>query len=120
MYEGSAQELRRFDEAEALIKEMYKGKVEVFRASPKIIDVHAKGVSKNAAARALQEKLGKKILVCVGDSWNDVPMLEGADYSYCPKDAELADRYENVCECGLGAVADVIYEKIPEILKKAP
>ena len=118
MYEGSAQELRRFDEAEALIKEMYKGKVEVFRASPKIIDVHAKGVSKNAAARALQEKLGKKILVCVGDSWNDIPMLEGADYSYCPKDAELGDRYENVCECGMGAVADVIYEKIPEILKK--
>ena len=118
MYEGSAEELRRFDEAEARIREMYKGKVEVFRASPKIIDVHAKGVSKIAAARSLQKKLGKKILVCVGDSWNDLPMLDGADYAYCPADSDLKDRYENVCECGQGAVAEVIYEKIPEILKK--
>ena len=120
MYEGSQEELRRFDQAEDTIRQLYGDKVEVFRASPKIIDVHAKGVSKNAAARALQEKLGKKILVCVGDSWNDIPMLDGADYSYCPKDAELGNRYETVCECGKGAVADVIYEKIPEILKKAP
>ena len=117
-YEGSNEELRQVDRAEELLRKLYADKVEVFRATPKIIDVHAKGVSKNAAARALQEKLGKKILVCVGDSWNDIPMLEGADYSYCPKDAELGDRYENVCECGMGAVADVIYEKIPEILKK--
>ena len=32
-------------------------------------------------------------------------------------DGVVADRYSNVCPCGEGAVADVIYEKIPEILK---
>jgi len=116
MYEGSDEELRRFDQAEALIRQLYGDKVEVFRASPKIIDVHAKGVSKIAAARSLQEKLGKKILVCVGDSWNDIPMLDGADYAFCPGDAELRDRYDKVCNCADGAVADVIYKKIPEIL----
>ena len=116
MYEGSQEELRRFDEAEALIRQMYGDKVEVFRASPKIIDVHAKGVSKIAAARQLQKTLGKKLLVCVGDSWNDIPMLDGADHAYCPADAELGDRYQQVCPCAEGAVADVIYKKIPEIL----
>ena len=44
-------------------------------------------------------------------------MLDGADYAFCPSDAILADQYENVCPCAEGAVADVIYEKIPEILK---
>lgn len=120
MFSGTEEELRRFDEAEAQIRMMYGDKVEVFRAGPRIIDVHAKGVSKINAARALQEKLGKKILVCVGDAKNDINMLDGADYAFCPADAELRDHYENVCPCGEGAVADVIYEKIPEILKKAP
>ena len=120
MFTGSQEELRRFDEAERTIREMYQGKVEVFRAAPRIIDVHAKGVSKIHAARALQKKLGKKILVCVGDAENDIPMLDGADYSYCPADGVVADRYETVCCCAEGAVADVIYKKIPEILAKEP
>ena len=44
MYEASAEELRRFDEAEAFLKALYGDKAEVFRAAPRIIDVHAKGV----------------------------------------------------------------------------
>ena len=59
-------------------------------------------------------------LVCVGDGENDVPMLQGADYAYCPADGVIADRFENVCECGKGAVADVIYKKIPKILGLQP
>ena len=116
MFEGTREELRRFDEAEALIREMYAGKVEVFRAAPRIIDVHAKGVSKIAAARQLQKTLGKKILVCVGDAENDIPMLSGADHAYCPANSILDGQYETVCDCANGAVADVIYKKIPEIL----
>ena len=116
MFTATQEELRRFAEMEETIRRLYGDKVEVFRAAPRIIDVHAKGVSKNNAARALQKKLGRKILVCVGDAPNDISMLDGADYAYCPSDAELADRYENVCDCASGAVADVIYKKIPEIL----
>ncbi len=120
MFTGSEEELRRFDEAECTIRSLYDGKVEVFRAAPRIIDVHAKGVSKIRAARELQAKLNKKMLVCVGDAENDIPMLDGADYSYCPADGVVADRYETVCCCAEGAVADVIYKKIPEILAKEP
>lgn len=115
LFSGTPAELRRFDEAENTLRQLYGHKVAVFRAAPRIIDVHAKGVSKIKAARQLQRALGKKILVCVGDAHNDIPMLDGADYAYCPADAELADRYENVCDCGAGAIADVIYKKIPEI-----
>ena len=55
--------------------------------------------------------------MCVGDEENDLPMLEGADYSFCPADSALAHRFTNVCPCGDGAVADVIYNELPKILK---
>ena len=117
LYKGSAEELARIDRVEALLKQEFGAHCEVFRAAPKILDVHAKGVSKAKAARALQEKLGRKILVCVGDGENDLPMLEAADFAFTPSDAIVAKKFPNVCPCGEGAVADVIYEKIPQIVK---
>lgn len=120
MFAASPEELRRFDEAEQIIRDLYPGKVEVFRAAPRIIDVHARGVSKINAARKLQKRLGRKILVCVGDAENDIPMLDGADYAFCPADGVVAAHYSTVCPCGQGAVADVIYKKIPEILATQP
>ena len=116
LFESNEDELAAFDAAQAKIAQLWGDKVEIYRAAPRIIDVHAKGVSKIAAARQLQQELGKKILVCVGDAENDIPMLEGADYAYCPADGVVADRYETVCNCADGAIADVIYKKIPEIL----
>ncbi len=120
MYECSDADQARFDELDAFIREHWGDKVEVFRAAPRIIDVHAKGVSKGAAAVELKKKLGKKILVCVGDADNDITMLDAADYAFCPADGVVAARYETVCNCGDGAVADVIYKKIPEILGIQP
>ena len=120
MFDQTREDVALFDEAEAALHRLYGDKVEIFRAAPRIIDVHAKGVSKLAAARKLQKELGRKILVCVGDAENDLTMLDGADYAYCPSDGVVADCYENVCPCGEGAVADVIYKKIPEILAIQP
>ena len=120
LFEGSAEEFARFEQAEKILRDLYGDVVEVFRAAPRIIDVHAKGVSKIRAARKLQETLGKAILVCVGDAENDLTMLDGADYAFCPSDGVVAARYPNVCPCGEGAVADVIYKKIPEILGLQP
>ena len=65
----------------------------------------------------LQKKLGRKTLVCIGDGENDIPAMEVADFAYCPGDAVIRERYENVCPCGEGAVADVIYNKLPELIK---
>ena len=116
LYEGSPAEMARMDEIQATLEREFGDKCVVFRAADRIIDVHAKGISKARSARRLQKELGRKILVCVGDGENDVTMLSDADYAYCPADAIIRDRFENVCKCGDGAVADVIYEKIPEIL----
>lgn len=117
LYQASAEDLNRMDAAEALLRQEFGASCDIFRAAPKILDVQAKGVSKANAARALQQKLGRKILVCVGDGENDLPMLSAADYAFCPNDAIVAKQFPNVCPCSQGAVADVIYEKIPEIIK---
>lgn len=116
-YEGDEEELRRIDYVERTLREKYGEYAEVFRAAPRILDIHAKGVSKKRAARELQQRLGRKTLVCVGDGENDVSMLSGADYAWCPADAIVADRFPTVCRCADGAVADVIYEKIPTLFK---
>ena len=115
MFRGSEEEIRRMDEVEAILNREFGEFCEVFRPAQRIIDVHAKGISKARAARELQARLGRKYLVCVGDAQNDLPMLNDADFSYVPADAALAGRFPNVCPCTEGAVADVIYKKIPGI-----
>ena len=117
MFEGTEQELQQMTEAETHLRTVFGDKMEIFRSGARIIDVHAKGVSKRRSAQELKNKLGKKILICIGDGENDVSMLEGADYAFCPSDAVVARRFQNVCRCADGAVADVIYKEIPKILR---
>ncbi|MCD7859559.1 MAG: HAD hydrolase family protein [Firmicutes bacterium] len=120
LFSGSAAEICRMDAAERRLRELFGSRVQVSRSAARIIDVSAAGVSKIRAARSLQAALGRKLLVCVGDAENDLPMLRGADYAFCPADGALASRFPNVCRCADGAVAEVIYEKIPEILGNCP
>jgi len=107
-------------DAIAYVEQAYGDQIDIFRACARIVDFHAKGCNKLRTARDLQAALGKKYLVCVGDADNDLTMLRGADFAYCPADGIVADRFQNVCECAQGAVADVIYEKIPGILQNKP
>lgn len=116
MYQATEEEMQEMLTAIDTVRRLYGDYVEVFHPCAKIVDIHAKGVSKLRSARDLQKAIGRKILVCVGDAENDLTMMEGADYAFCPADGIVADRYENVCPCDDGAVADVIYKKIPEIL----
>lgn len=120
MYQATAQELALFDRLTAYVEKEYAGRLQVFRACARIADIHAPGVSKLQSARLLQQELGCRLLVCVGDGENDITMLDGSDHAYCPADGIVADRYETVCPCAQGAVADVIYEKIPAILENRP
>ena len=106
-----------FDQIEAFLNREFGQELAIFRATARIINVHHKDASKMQAAKNLQQKLGKKILVCVGDEGNDIPMLTGADFAFCPSDGAVADRFANVCPCAEGAVADVIYKQLPNILK---
>lgn len=106
-----------FDQIEETLRRELDESLVVLRATPQIINVHARGASKLTAARNLQKKLGKKYLVCVGDEGNDVAMLQGADFAFCPSDGAVAADFPNVCPCSQGAVADVIYNEIPKILR---
>lgn len=115
MYHAEPWELEMMEDVKAYLQENYGALLDMFHPCPRILDVHAKGVSKLKIAKDLQKMLGKKYLVCVGDAPNDIQMLSGADFAYCPCDGSIADRYENVCDCASGAVADVIYEKLPNI-----
>ena len=117
LYEVIPEDYKLFEEALCYIEETYGAYVDVFRSCPRLADIHAKGVSKLKSARLLQKELGRKILVCVGDAENDLPMLYGADYAFCPSDGSIADKFPNVCPCAEGSVADVIYNKLPELVK---
>lgn len=120
MYVGTEQELADMQALDGFIKERWGDKVDLFYAAPRILDVQPKGINKGVAARELLQRLGRKILICVGDAENDISMLDAADFAFCPSDGVIADRYRTVCICGEGAVADVIYKKIPEILQIQP
>lgn len=117
LFHATPAEMARFDEAEQLLREKYGAHMEVFRSGARILDLHAKGVSKGRSARELLQQLGRSILVCVGDGENDLHMLDAADFAFCPADAVIAHRYQTVCPCGDGAVADVIFKEIPKILQ---
>lgn len=117
LFEGTPEELERIGAVHRELLERYGDKAEVFRAAARILDIHAKGVSKGRAALELKRRLGRKILVCLGDADNDLAMLQAADYPFCPADGVLAGQFPNVCPCGEGALAQVIYEKIPSILE---
>ncbi len=113
MFHGTPEEVAIMDEIEAWLNREYGDCCVVARGADLFIDVQPLGVSKGVSALELKEKLGKKLLICIGDAENDISMLEAADHAYCPAGATVGDRYENVCPCEEGSVADVIYEKIP-------
>ena len=119
LFQPVAEDMARIDELEAWLAKTFGDSIEVFRSGARFVDVQPRGVSKALAAQNLKKRTGRKWLVCVGDAENDAPMLEVADFGYCPCDAAVADRFENVCASWEGAVADVIYKKIPEILEKS-
>ncbi|MBR4941506.1 MAG: HAD hydrolase family protein [Clostridia bacterium] len=115
LFNGTPEEIAVTDEIENWLMGEYGDKCVITRSADLYIDVQPKGVSKGKSARRLKEMLGRKILVCIGDAENDVPMLDDADFAFCPADAAVRDRYTNVCKCSEGSVADLIYNYIPKL-----
>ncbi len=113
LFHGTAEEVMLMNEIEAWMNSEFGSKCVISRGADLYIDVQPIGVSKGRSAVELANKLGRKILVCIGDAENDISMLDAADYAFCPADAIISNQYENVCTCSEGAVADVIFSKIP-------
>ena len=115
LFNGTPEEISFMDEVENWLIQEFGDRCAITRSADLYIDVQPNGVSKGKSARRLQEMLGRKILVCIGDAENDLPMLEEADFAFCPSDAAVKDQYTNVCDCAEGAVADLIYNVIPKL-----
>lgn len=120
LFHADAAVVERMDRVEAALRAELGENATILRVAPRTVDIVAPGVSKGGAARQLQAVLGKKLLICAGDEQNDISMLDMADFSFCPAGSAVAYRYPNVCSCNEGAVADVIYKKIPAILERMP
>lgn len=112
-FHGAPEDVALMDEVEHWLNEEFGDNCVITRGADLYIDVQPKGVSKGHSARHLKELLGRNILICIGDAENDLSMLDDADFAFCPSDAIIKDRYENVCACAEGSVADLIYNKIP-------
>lgn len=115
LFHGLPDEIRFMDEMEQWLRLEFANDCVVTRSADLYIDVQPMGVDKGRSALALKEKLGRKVLICVGDAENDLSMLDAADFAFCPKDAGIKDRYQNLCCCSDGALADLIYNDIPSI-----
>ena len=61
-------------------KDMLKDKLDVYRSADFFIDIVPKGVDKYTAVEQLARKLGveHEDIICCGDSYNDISMIEGA------------------------------------------
>ncbi|HHV94469.1 MAG TPA: HAD family phosphatase [Firmicutes bacterium] len=76
------------------LRERYRGKLEVFRSKPQYVEFTALGVSKGAALRELAELYGlePEEVMAIGDSFNDIPMLEYAGIGVAVANAPEAVR----------------------------
>lgn len=82
-------------------------------SSPVFLECYDKRAGKGVGVRLAMEKAGmqEKTLVCIGDFYNDVPMLKAADIAACP--ANAPDDIKAMCKIvtcnnNEGALADLI------------
>ena len=93
------------------IRKAGEGRYDAVNSRPGMVEIQSAACSKGKSARRLAKLLGRRILVCVGDSQNDLSMLREADLPFLTGDGDpalAALGIPQVCPCGEGAVAGVI------------
>ena len=97
------------------INENYGDVFDVTASTKWNLELQPKGVTKAVGVRKLKEAVKRYRpevkLYCIGDYYNDIEMLKEADVAVCPENA--AEEVKAVCgcvlcECGEGAVGDLI------------
>lgn len=101
-------------EASILTSELnkeYVGKV-AFYQNGNWLDVIASGVSKGTGAIFVKEYFKAESLACIGDSYNDIPMLDKADISFTFKSSpkEVQDHATYIVDT-LAQAVDVFLKK---------
>lgn len=101
--EAIQQEISEFEHADL---------VTVSTSGPHFLDIVCAGISKATSTRRAMNSVAKgRMLVCIGDFYNDLEMLKNADIAACP--ANSPEDIRNVCNyicCSNnhGAVGDLI------------
>ena len=80
-------ERERFALLRDRVKELCGEDYYVTASMPRVIEIGNPHCTKATGARHLGELLGCHTLICAGDAPNDTPMLQDADYAFCPSDA---------------------------------
>lgn len=89
----------------------FPGRFHAVRSGDHYLEIFSRTSSKGNALHILREHFQDVYRIyAVGDSFNDIPMLEAADDAFVPRDGEEAARRIGhvVCPCDEGSVADVI------------
>ena len=117
LMQGTPEQLR---EIEPLVLSETKGIASAVYSSPQYFELLPLGVSKGSTLKELSHTslLDGRILVAIGDYYNDMELLRTADISAAPANAlpevrETADHI--VCSNNEGAVADLIERILPRL-----
>ena len=88
------------------LKGAFAGRVEAVRSNPEFAEVIVPGVSKASGLRKLAAKLGVPLenVMAIGDSNNDLPMLEAAGHSVAMGNA--LPEVKAACEFTVGNCED--------------
>lgn len=109
--EYGSETARAFEALAQTIRTQGGGRYDAVNSRPGMVEIQSAACSKGKSARRLARRLGRRILVCVGDSQNDQSMLAEADLPFLTGDGDPAMAalgIPQVCPCGQGAVAAVI------------
>lgn len=107
------EDIAQFDRVEAAMQELSRGRANVARSMARIVECWPLGCDKGSSARALARRLGCTVLAGAGDAPNDLPLLDEADYAFCPSDCDAALRsrpYRFTAPCGEGTIAAAMEE----------
>jgi Cof subfamily protein (haloacid dehalogenase superfamily) len=71
------------------LHEQFPKELDAYISAPRTLDLMPKNISKGNAVKKLAEEIGinPNEIACVGDSFNDVPMFQIAEYSFAMSNA---------------------------------
>ena len=104
-------EQKELDSVRNKLLARFPGQFHAVRSSNHSLEIFSNTSSKGVAVNILRDYYqGKRRIYAIGDSFNDISMLEAADKAFAPADGEETVRRNChvVCPCSDGSVADVI------------